>query len=317
MSPPNRWKRANVLSRAALVAILAGPWAGCGDVEFNWQETGQTARSARPGPDSKRPGPRADQAPSSAPAVRQARAPNRPVDREVPFSAAPQPGDYFQLVLFSEPPPPETPPNFLHVRLERAAADSVGDVLSRLYVPVGIQGRTRCLLIYGTQAEWRAAAEFVRVFDVAPLDDLPQAMPPQPVEAFQRAIAVMMARSRTGAVDRSALAKVATVFEQTAANEQATPILRWAGAMLAGDLCARTLYDFNRAEQLYVAAAGIAPGGSIEQMNALYARARTDVANGRKDRADPLFATVIQQFAAYRHSEVYLRCRRGLGMVKE
>lgn len=317
MSLPRLRRAAAVLSRGLLSALLAGAWIGCGDVEFNWQRTGQTAGPARPGPESKRPGPRAGQTASSAPAGRPTEAAHRPVDRSVPLGAAPQPGDYFQLVLFSESPPPETPRNFLHVKLEHAPAASVGEVLSRLYVPVGMQGRDRCLLIYGTQAEWKAAAEFVRVFDVTPHDNLPETMPSQPVEAFQRAVAVLMAKSRIDAVDRAGLAKAAAVFEQVAGNEGATPILRWAAAMLAGDLCARTLYEFNRAEQLYVAAAGISPAGSIEQMNSLYARARTDLANGHKDRADSLFATVVSQFTAYRQSEVHHRCRRGLGSVNE
>jgi len=313
MTIVNRGTNGGGLLRTAVLLALAGGWAGCGDVEFNWQRTGQTARPAAA---SNRPVPRPGQGPASAPTARPVEAARRPIVPPAPSDTGVQPGDYFQLVLFSEPPPPETPRNFLHIRLESAPAAAVGDVLSRLYVPVGVQGQSRCLLIYGAQAEWRAAAEFVRVFDVVPTDNLPERLPAQPVEAFQRAAAVLMARSGMGAVNRPELAKVAGAFEELAGNAQAAPVLRWAAAMLGGDLYARTLYDFPRAEQLYVAAAGIAPTGSIEQMNALYARARTDLANGRKDRAESLFATVVSQFTAYRQSEIYYRCRRGLEKVK-
>jgi hypothetical protein len=175
-----------------------------------------------------------------------------------------------------------------------------------------MQGADRYLLVYATAPEWRAAADFVRLLDVTPSDEVPQATTGPPIEAFQALVAAMMTKGRPGSVDRKALAETAAGFEAIASSDQAAPVLRWASAMLAADICARTVYDFNRAEQMYLAAQGFAPAGSVEQMNALYGRARAHLLNGRKDRALPLFEAVVAQFTAYRRSDVYDRCRRGL-----
>lgn len=287
--------------------VAVGACVGCGDVEFNWQKTGQVRSGPRPGPESPRPGPRAVDVSSvtSAPTASRPAPPSASGD-----SAAP--GDYFQLTLFSEAPPPQTPRGFLHVRLEKGAAADVGAVLSRLYLPVGTQGHTRFLLIYGAQQEWRAAAEFVRLLDVAAGRRLTKPPPADPVEAFHAAVASLMAASRLGAVDRPELSRVAAAFERVVATESAPAELRWAGAMLAADLHVRVTYEYGRAEQLLVAASGIAPSGSVEQMNALYARAQADLMNNRRDRAIPLFAQVVSQFTAFRQSEAYQRSRRAI-----
>ncbi len=314
---PSRTPRGPVPTVLAALAAALAAWPGCGDVEFNWQRSGQTGPTPRPGPESRRPGTPAREtaapAPPAAPqpASRPAGTATRPARAPSPGDAAPT-ADYFQLILFNETVPPTVPRNFMHIRLGRGSAPEVGAVLGRLYCPVGMQGQSRFVIVYGSQQEWQAAAEFVRLIDVAAAPDTGEPAAGPPIEDFQRAVAALMAASRLGAVDRPGLAKAAAAFERIAGSEQAPGELRWAGAMLASDLYARAVFDYARAQQLYMAAAGIAPAGSVEQMNALYQRARTDLANGRKDRADPLFATVVSQFTAYRQSEVYQRCRRAL-----
>ncbi|MBN1490509.1 MAG: hypothetical protein JXA69_11385 [Phycisphaerae bacterium] len=282
------------------------PWLGCGDIQPNWRRTGQTGPS-RPGPESRKPGPPAD-------TVAKAPATTRPAEPAAPPTAIDDEptSPYFQLVLFSEPASPTAPPNFVHIQLQHAPAPSVADVLRRLYVPIGHHGQDRYVLLYATEVEWRAAGDFTRLFDVVPSVDLPDPLANEPSKAFQQAIAVLMASSRPGSVDQEALAGVAAAMERIAAAEQAVPILRWAAAMLAGDIHANTTFDFNRAEQVFIAAQSQAPAGSVEAMNTLYARATAHLANGRKDRAQPLFTTVVSQLTAFRRSEVYHRCRRGL-----
>jgi len=297
----------------AVVAIVtaSATWQGCGEVQPNWQRAGQTASPPRPR--SPTPTPRKEPvkpkpAPAGPPATPAAERPAAPPASQ----PAPEPGDYYQLLLLNEASRQQTEPNIATRRLEHGPGDLVGEVLGRLYVPVGMQGADRYLLVYATPAEWRAAADFVRLLDVAPSDELPKSSGGPPVQAFQDLVAALMTRSRPGSVDREALAEIARRFETIAASDQAAPVLRWASAMLAGDIYARTLYDFGRAEQIYLAAQNFAPAGSVEQMNVIYARARAHLLNGRRDRAQKLFESVVAGFLVYRRSEVYDRCRRGM-----
>lgn len=286
----------------ALVGLSAT--VGCGEVQLNWQRTGQLGSGRQAAVRPPEPGPVASQ--PAAPPVPAART---TASRADPL---PQPGEFFQLVLLSRPAPQESPPGIRNVRLQRASAGSVGEILRRLYLPVGMQGRDRCLLIYGTQAEWRAAADFVPVLDVEPAGLEGAGRSGAPVEEFRRAVAALMGLAEDRPADREVLRRIAERFGAVALDDGAAPLLRWAASMLAADVYAGRLYEYPSAEQMYVAALTQAAPGSVEYMNTLYGRARAHLANGRPDRAQGMFAAVVAQFTAYRQSEVYQRSRKGL-----
>jgi hypothetical protein len=274
----------------------------CQDLQWNTDRSGQT-RFRRGG--------RSGEAGVGAPAEPQ---PNRPAEvNPEPMSVVvnAEPGEYYQLVL-SRQPSAEAPPNFLYVPVSTGSAFDVANVLRRLYVPVGVHGHERCVMIYGAEAEWRAAADFSRLLDVAALETSPDRIPAGVMPRFRTAVALYMGASRPGGHDEYRLSEAAELFQQIASVEDATAAVRWAAGMLAGDVYSRIVYDFAKAEQLYLLAQGLAPPGGVEQMNAFYARARAHAISGKSDRARMLFARVVDQFTAFRHSEVYDRCRRAL-----
>lgn len=293
------------------VCICAAVLAGCGEVQFNWQRAGQT-KPAKTGSGTSGKA----SAPTTAPAA--GTATTQPANADVatrPPAPAAQPApqaDYLQLVLVNEPAPANPPVNLTYVRLERGQPSAVAEVLRRLYVPIGVHGIERCVLIYSAPAEVKGAAEFARVLDVAPVVDVPKNLAAEPKEAFVTCVAAHMANRRAASVNRKALAELAPLFEKLAGNESAPPVVRWASAVLAGDIYAGLAFEFNRAEQLLIAAEAMSPMGSVEQLNVLYARARAQMLANRKDRATALFGQIVSQFTACRHTEPYLRARAAL-----
>lgn len=296
----------------ACAAVLLAWAVGCEGVRSNWERGGLASGSPRSGPRTSA------QPPSGTATTQSVAGTGHPAPATNPSGTVPaEPGDYYQLVLYPDATLPPAPANFRNVSVLRAPVQSVADVLARLYVPVGYQGVDRCVILYATDAEWTAAAAFVPVLDAPPVTSVPATLPPDPVEAFRVLVGVIMANSRPGSIDRDALGRAAEPLERIAADTAAAPALRWAAAMLAGDLYANLLNDASRAEQVFLLAETQAPADRVERMNALYARARMLVRNGRPQRAEPLFAEVVKSFLSYRRSEVYQRCGRGLDEARK
>lgn len=295
-----RWWRRN--SPVLSLFLLAAAQAGCGDVQANWERAGQTrsapARSATP------PSPAAVAPPAIAPA-------SEPASRPAVESPVP-PQDYLQLALVNEAVPTNVPPNFVYVRLEKAPPAAAAEILRRLYLPIGVHGVDRCVLIYGVAAECQGAAELARSLDLTPVADVPTGGSLGAVEAFREAAAAYMGHRRGAVADRQALLALEPVLGELAVRPDASPAVRWAAGMLAGDICATLSSDFNRAEQFFLAAESQTPPGSVERMNVLLARARAHAAAGRKDRATLLFGSIVSQFTAFRRAEAYVRARAGL-----
>jgi len=294
------------------VLFLAGwavfLWPGCGEMQLNWQRHGSMSSATRPSVD--RPATASRPAQQTEPAAPASAA--KPVTEAPP---APQ-GDYLQLVISADDVSSGPESHFQYVKVQRVPPASAAEILRRLYAPIGLHGIERCVLIYAIPSEQKGAADFIRLLDATPTTEIPTAKSEPPAEAFVRYVAAYVGNRRPGSEDRKAIGELAPLFEGLARSEQSPAVLRWASAMLAGDIEASILSDFNRAEQVYLIAESQAPAGSVERLNAVYARARAQMLSGRRERAHTLYGIIVSQYSALRKTEPYIRARAVLDQTQ-
>jgi len=242
--------------------------------------------------------------------------------RSVP-EARPEPrvsesgGSFFQVVLLSEPAPSQPPPGLKYVRLERANARQVGQVLAWLYLPTGASGAMhRYTLLYGSEREWNAAAAWARALDVPALSDGGIDDAADAAAHFVYALGTIygIERDDPDLPPRLRLADT-SLTRVLAAAERPAP-QRWAAGMIAGALLADQLFDYESAAQRLDSAATTAPPGSLEQMTAAYVLSQLRIQNGQPAEARSLLASIVDEAKAFDDTEVFQRARRTLAELK-
>jgi len=199
------------------------------------------------------------------------------------------------------------------VRLARASAGAVGELLTVLYPPAGPTGTgQRYTLIYPSSLECDIAADFALQLDVATVEGAALQLPEESQAAFAFGVGVLYATPRGHAdeVDRLRLAEAGLV---KALNAPAQPArIRWAAAMMAAGVCAERLREYDKAEGYCLEAAKVVEADSLEQMAAWYALARAYVQNGKPDVAQETLTNLITTFEAFAATEVFGRARQAL-----
>ena len=305
--PQGVWPRRELLA-VAVLAMIAGGLAGCGEVEWKWDWFNTPKKRPAPVPIQSPP---ARHAPSSQPgqegSAQKGGARSGPdangETREV--------GGFYQLLVLSEPGPGAAPPGIQHVRLSKARARDVGEVLSWLYVPSGPAGTVdRYTLVYPARLEWEAAANVVSRLDVAAVGN--EIAAAAAGKSFALGVGIIygtpVGHPAEGERLRQAEASLQRVYNGL--DEPAWE--RWAAGMMAGSVAADRLYDYDRAEQHFLAAESVLQPGVLERMCTMYARARAHIQNGKPQIAQKLLADIIAQFPAFRGTETFERARKTL-----
>ncbi|GMU23328.1 MAG: hypothetical protein AMXMBFR13_34070 [Phycisphaerae bacterium] len=289
------------LSLVVLIAVSLGQ-GGCSDVALDLKPPPR--QSVRPAPQPiGRPAPPARQAEPAK------------VNPEATATAEPQ-STFFQLVLVSEPAPSDAPERLRYVRVSRAPARAVGELLAWLYVPSGPTGtETRYTLVYPTSEEGEAAAGHVSSLDVPPVASQPENLPDEPQTSLTLGIGLIHAAPLHGPASRERLKHAQAALARAAAGTALPEAQRWAAAMVAGGLAADCLYDFKSADSHYALAETLATPGSLEQMSALYARACAHVRAGRTEPARQILTQLIGHFGPLRVTEPFGRARKLLSQL--
>lgn len=316
--------RHSIRPACVLVLVLI---LGCDDVRPGWAGASRqpsprpagppAGRLATPPADSSRRGEAGQTAPAS------------PRQTAVPAPAAPSsigsaartmpdrsPIQIYQLILLSEAGPAEAASRLKHVRLSHARARDVANALQVLYLPSGPIGTDhRYTLVYPTALEHELAAQAAQILDV-PIGDEHGAAefpPDATAEDWWRwgvtgACRIFDDRS----IPPERVRRVADTLATAASSSRLSRFQRWAAGMLAGNLLAHRIYDYAAADSVYQQIEAIAGPGSYEQMALLYARGRACQEDGRRDPARRMFESIVGQFSAMRHSEVFERARATL-----
>jgi len=278
------------------------------------QGTARPDRNAEPAPAESRvePAPRTAEGPG--PAGQPFVEPRRP--GVSPAASIVAPSAFYQLILLSERGPAAGPGRTKYVRLKHVSAEAASKALAWLYAPIGRPGQeTRRTLIYQSGALWAAAAEFAPNLDVPVIDEPPPTLPIDPREAFAKAIGLFAYVYRMNPpqpVDLAKLDQVNKLLNVTATANAADPCLRWAAAMLAGQIQAEAQFDFQGAQQSLLVAQGQAGPETVELMMTLFARAEAYSQDGQTDQARKLYQQIVNQFPRFRDSEVYRRAQKAV-----
>lgn len=224
---------------------------------------------------------------------------------------------FCQVILVSEPSPAEAPPGLKYIRLQRGTARAVGEALAVLCVPAGASGvQDRYSLLYPTAAECKAAASWSATLDAEPLEAATATAPAGGAALLRWGLGLLYTTSRSHQQEADRLRSVAAALERAAADTDAAAPLRWAAAMIAGDIWSERLYIQARAEQQFEAAQELVPRGSLERIATLYARAGAWIQDGRPDDARRLLKEAIIECGAFADSEVCQRVKRTLEEIE-
>lgn len=315
----------NLGLRTPVLAILF--LCGCGDVEWNWDNTfwQRQGRVIKPAQGSSEP--HTDSRPSNSQAGSanasdssgSARAERRPAnvresnerpDAETPSDSRPaersaiaRPStagvnrSFYNLYLVpTNIETTEAPRNQFRVRLGYANPQNCARLLEDLYVPLGRSGSSdETYLIYEQRDEFDKALNF------APLLDVPAAPPASAPAAagWNQAVGTYYSILDSGAVvDADLIAAAERGFAAIAQGTELSSQQRWAAGVFAGRIAAGYRYDFEAARGHYATARSQISPDSVEEMTNYFWRADTYVQEGKIREATDAYEEILD---AYTH----------------
>jgi hypothetical protein len=235
--------------------------------------------------------------------------PAQPIKSATPADGSPG-ARYYQLILVNEAGISPDVPGIKQIRALHVNPRSLGELISRLYLPAGPSGtKERYALIYPSIQECNTAAESVKELDVVATSI--NAGDEQTTITFAQSIGFYFA-AQISQADTAAWPSVLQQLKHAANETSASAWRKWAANMAAGAVASERLYDYGAAALLYEQAERVASPGSLEQMNALYQRARSLLQIGDNSGGRRLLTQIVGQFAMFRSSEVFERARQML-----
>jgi len=281
---------------------------GCGDVEWLWGESkpGRQGRSAGVIQPTQKP-----ESNNSQTSTKTSKQQPAGMSEESQEQAI-----YYQLILHSKPAQVRTRPGIKHVILRKASARAAGEMLGIMYVPAGPTGTEhRYTLIYATKAEWGAAASWIEALDVQGIAVIIEQSGNSNENEFAYGVGIINGIQADVLDEDKRFRMAREVFSRSARRAEQAEHLRWASGMIAGSISAGRLHEYEQAEKDYATAEAAARPGSLEQMNAQYARACMLIQNGKGEAARKMLANLIGQFGDFKKTEVYERAGRTLATL--
>jgi hypothetical protein len=223
------------------------------------------------------------------------------------------PGGYYQLVLLSQPAPSKAPARFNYLRIQNTSAENVGRLLSVLFVPAGpAPSENRYILVYPTELEWKAAAQWARLLDVPETDTGESETSGDYRRMVAFAIGLLHATPPTHPEADARERMAAEILARVMNAQDASAGYRWLSGMVAGYLLSENFYNYTRADQCFVAAESVTPVGSYERMVAMYHRAHAYSEAGQEDLARDVLRRIVADYSAFARAEVFDRARKTL-----
>jgi hypothetical protein len=278
--------------RAGILLVTICFIGGCGPQSDRWQWGGSRARPIR---ESSR------------------RSPANGAEE----TAAPEEANtgFYQLILLSGADTGPAAEDLHELRLERAKADDVGDLMIWLYPPAGPVGtEKRYTLIYPTEYELGAAARTARSLDVTAADIPLDSVPESPSEVFTAGLSLLYGTPSGADDERVRLGLVRDCMMRAGESAELDAKQRWEAWIIAGQVCLTRLGEYETAEQCFRAASEGAPAGALEHLAGRYALAMTLRQNGEPDRAREELSQALAGAEAWRSTETY---RRGQELLDE
>lgn len=193
------------------------------------------------------------------------------------------------------------------VRVRRASARRVGELLSELYVPVGPGGsEDRYFLVYKSAEMMQAASRLALRMDMD-AEDITTGPEIEPLEAFVSAVPLYYELLHRR-YDPKLADELAVRLEYAARSERVPEELRWASAMIAARIHADHRADVSAQKRDLLLASVSVPDDSLESFLAQAALVHWYADADRPDVAAEMARELVVRFEQFSDTFAYEEC---------